>query len=81
MSSKTNVINGWTSKDLRHLPLLYTQPATSFLKFCSTPPSIQSLIVIDSYMLTDRQVNKCVNLFVSMYINSHLFLGFLSERL
>uniref|UniRef100_A0A2S2NSI1 Otoancorin n=1 Tax=Schizaphis graminum TaxID=13262 RepID=A0A2S2NSI1_SCHGA len=51
-------INGyykWTSDDLRHLPLIYTQPATSFLKFCATPPSIQSFIAVDSYMLTNRQ--------------------------
>ncbi|XP_025197043.1 uncharacterized protein LOC112595869 [Melanaphis sacchari] len=55
--SKKN-INGyykWTSDDLRHLPLVYTQPATSFLKFCATPPSIQSLIAVDSYMLSNRQ--------------------------
>ncbi|XP_022161558.1 uncharacterized protein LOC111027479 [Myzus persicae] len=51
-------INGyykWSSEDLRHLPLLYTQPATSFLKFCTNPPSIQSFIAVDSYMLTNRQ--------------------------
>ncbi|XP_060861457.1 uncharacterized protein LOC132938560 [Metopolophium dirhodum] len=51
-------INGyyeWSSDDLRHLPLIYTQPASSFLKFCTTPPSIQSFIAVDSYMLTNRQ--------------------------
>ncbi|XP_016659329.2 uncharacterized protein LOC100160532 [Acyrthosiphon pisum] len=45
----------WSSDDLRHLPLIYTQPATSFLKFCTTPPSIQSFIAVDSYKLTNRQ--------------------------
>lgn len=54
--SKANFINGWTSDDIRHLPLLYTQPASSFFKFCTTPPSVQSLIAVDSYELTDRQV-------------------------
>ncbi|KAF0770310.1 Uncharacterized protein FWK35_00000802 [Aphis craccivora] len=51
-------INGyykWTSDDLRHLPLIYTQPPTSFFKFCVTPPSIQSFIAVDSHMLTNRQ--------------------------
>lgn len=58
--SRSNIINGWTSDDIRHLPLLYTQPASSFFKFCKTPPSIQSLIAVDSYKLTDRQVIKFI---------------------
>lgn len=64
LSLKVNPINGWTSDDLRHLPLLYTQSATSFLKFCNTTPSVQSLIAVDSCMLTDRQVRKLTNTFV-----------------
>lgn len=52
---RTNGYYKWTSDDLRHLPLIYTQPPTSFLKFCTTPPSIQSFIAVDSYMLTNRQ--------------------------
>ncbi|VVC44291.1 Hypothetical protein CINCED_3A001515 [Cinara cedri] len=78
LSSKLNFVNEWTSEDLRHLPLLYTQPATSFLKFCSTPPSIQSLIAVDSYMLTDRQafyLSGCSSMFSFHKNDPKLLLG------
>lgn len=63
--------------------MLYTQPTTSFLKFCNAPLSVQSLIAVDSYMLTDRQVDKLniyyfIIIFVLLKIYTYLQAFYLS---
>ncbi|XP_050528946.1 uncharacterized protein LOC126898698 [Daktulosphaira vitifoliae] len=50
-----NATTGWSPDDLRHLPLLYTQPPSTFKKFCFSPPSAQSIIALDSSMISSRQ--------------------------
>ncbi|XP_050441383.1 uncharacterized protein LOC126846182 isoform X2 [Adelges cooleyi] len=76
--TKPNSTKSWSFDDLRHLPLLYTQPPSVLMKFCDFPLNTESLISADSSMISARQafyLSGCSSMLSLHKNNQELLLG------